>query len=435
MPAQACVRSRDRGLPSRGPTGTPFADQPGDRHEPDLRARTSGTTQPTPAQYASVPADRQRRRSIRPRRSPSQDARQAHATMAARVRRPEHRGSQHARPHPARAERTGHHVHQVRSDAEHAAGSGRAGCGGRVDAPAKPDAARSVRRGGGDDSEGARKSARDPVRFVRADAVCISLDRAGAPRPSAQRRERRRQGSEGRQEQTENLSLPTQLRACEVLPPPGLRDPRTLPRRRRERQDHGPQPAPGAAEVLPHAQGQGSLRGRLQPHAIRAARNTTTSRCVAPEIAGHLAAVGDRADRRHIHRQVDGRRAGVVRAVRQRRAVGSHPRRDEGRPGTGTMDVPRADRLHQRSKDVRKEPHTRPRASSDCPADFSRLRHRTIHEARAVGRNDPPRAEDAKGPACQRLRRSAPCCRTSCTSASWTRPAMVSSESAETSIL
>jgi hypothetical protein len=30
-------------------------------------------------------------------------------------------------------------------------------------------------------------------------------------------------------EQTENLSLPTQLRVRRVLPPPGLRDPRTLP--------------------------------------------------------------------------------------------------------------------------------------------------------------------------------------------------------------
>ena len=198
MPAQPCMRPRDQGLPCSGPTGTPLADQPGDHHESDLRARTFGTTQPTSAQYASVPAHRQRRGSIRARRSPSQDARQAHAAVAARVRRREHRGSQHARPHQARAQRTGHHVHQVRSDAEHAAGSRRAGRGGRVDAPAKPDAARSVGRGGGDDSEGARKSARDAVRVVRADAVCISLDRAGAPRPSAQRRERRRQGSEGR---------------------------------------------------------------------------------------------------------------------------------------------------------------------------------------------------------------------------------------------
>ena len=40
-----------------------------------------------------------------------------------------------------------------------------------------------------------------------------------------------------------------------------------------------------------------------------------------PEIARHLAAVGHRADRRHVHRQVDGRGTGVVCAVRQRRAL------------------------------------------------------------------------------------------------------------------
>ena len=42
-----------------------------------------------------------------------------------------------------------------------------------------------------------------------------------------------------------------------------------------------------------------------------------------------------------------------------------------------------------------------PRASSGCPANFPRLRHGTIYEARVVGRNDPSRAEDSEGPARQ----------------------------------
>ena len=126
-------------------------------------------------------------------------------------------------------------------------------------------------------------------------------------------------------EQTENLSLPTQLRACEeYCRRQGYDDPRTLPRRRRERQDHGPQPAPGAAEVLPDAQGQGPFRGRLQPHAFRAGEVRPLRAPRAPEVAGHFAAVRHRADRRHVHRQADGRRAGRVRAVRQRRALGTH---------------------------------------------------------------------------------------------------------------
>ena len=47
-----------------------------------------------------------------------------------------------------------------------------------------------------------------------------------------------------------------------------------------------------------------------------------------------------------------------------------------------------------------------------CPADFSRVRYGTIYETRTAGRNEPSRAKDAKGSACQVLRRSPPCCRT-----------------------
>ncbi len=53
--------------------------------------------------------------------------------------------------------------------------------------------------------------------------------------------------------------------------------------------------------------GDAIREGEVRP--LRAAR--------APELAGHLAPVGDRADRRHIHWQADGRRAGCLRAVRQ----------------------------------------------------------------------------------------------------------------------
>ena len=113
-------------------------------------------------------------------------------------------------------------------------------------------------------------------------------------------------------EQTENLSLPTQLRACEeYCRRAGLRDPRALQRRGRERQDHGPHGAPEAAEVLPNAQGQGPLRGRVQPHAVRAGEVRPLRASRAPEVARHLAAVSDGADRRHVHRQADGRRAGA----------------------------------------------------------------------------------------------------------------------------
>ena len=72
-------------------------------------------------------------------------------------------------------------------------------------------------------------------------------------------------------EQTENLSLPTQLKACEeYCRAPGLRHPRAIPRGRREREDRRPHRAAEAAAVLPHEQGPRPVRRRLQPDALRA---------------------------------------------------------------------------------------------------------------------------------------------------------------------
>ena len=200
-------------------------------------------------------------------------------------------------------------------------------------------------------------------------------------------------------EQTENLSLPTQLRACEeYCRRQGYDDPRTLPRRRRERQDHGPQPAPGAAEVLPHAQGQGPLRRRLQPHAIRAGEVRPLRAARAPEVARHFAAVGHRADRRHLHRQADGRRAGRVRAVRQRRALGSDARRHEGRAGTRTLDVPGAARLPQRAEVVEHEPRARPGTRAARAAGVRGSGDGPVHEAGSDRPRDRSRTAQPEGP-------------------------------------
>ena len=69
-------------------------------------------------------------------------------------------------------------------------------------------------------------------------------------------------------EQTENLSLPTQLRACEEY---CRREGYEVLERFKEEgesaktMDRSQLQEP--AEVLPDTQGQGSLRGRVQPHA------------------------------------------------------------------------------------------------------------------------------------------------------------------------
>ena len=99
-------------------------------------------------------------------------------------------------------------------------------------------------------------------------------------------------------EQTENLSLPTQLRACEDY---CRREGFEIVERFKEEGESAKttdrtelQTTP---RVLPHEQGQDPLRGRLQPDALRAGEVRPLRAQGPPEVAGHLVAVGDGADR------------------------------------------------------------------------------------------------------------------------------------------
>src|SRR5687768_9938500 len=118
-------------------------------------------------------------------------------------------------------------------------------------------------------------------------------------------------------EQPENLSLPTQLRACEEY---CRRQGYEVLERFHEEGESAKttdrSQLSESSEVLPHSQGPGPFRSRLQSHAIRAAEVRPLRASSAPEVAGHLVALRHRADRRHVHRQADGRRAGGLRAVR-----------------------------------------------------------------------------------------------------------------------
>lgn len=133
-----------------------------------------------------------------------------------------------------------------------------------------------------------------------------------------------------------------------LLPARRARRPGAVQGRGRERKDRGSDGTAEAAHVLPHQQGSRPLRRRVQPDALRARQVRPLCIALAAAVTGHLAAVGHRADRRHVNRQADGRRAGRVRAVRQRRALGSNTRRHEGRARDRTPGVPRAHRLRQR---------------------------------------------------------------------------------------
>ena len=177
-----------------------------------------------------------------------------------------------------------------------------------------------------------------------------------------------------------------------VLPPPGLRSPRTLPRGRRERQDHGSQPASEPAHVLPAEQGPRAFRGRVQPDALRAGQVRPLRAALAPAVARHLAAVGDGADRRHVHGQADGRRAGRIRAVRQRLSLRPDPRRHEGRAGARTLGVPGADRLLERAARDGQEPDARSGARAACAASIRGVRDRSIHQGTAAQAGQEPGA-------------------------------------------
>jgi hypothetical protein len=77
-------------------------------------------------------------------------------------------------------------------------------------------------------------------------------------------------------------------------------------------------------------------------------------RLLAPAIARHLSAVGNGADRRHVHGQADGRRTGCIRAVPQRLSLRPDPRRHEGCAGAWTVDVPRSPSLAECPRSTRK---------------------------------------------------------------------------------
>ena len=183
-------------------------------------------------------------------------------------------------------------------------------------------------------------------------------------------------------EQTENLSLATQLRACEEY---CHRQGYEIRERFHEEGESAKttdlQSASGAAEVLPNAHGEGSLRGRVQPDTIRPGEIRPFRPARPLEVSRHLAAVSHRADRRHVHRQTDGGRAGRVRAVRQRRALGPHARGYARRTGTRTMDIPGAARIPERSEVVGQEPRSRSRARGAGEASVRGLGDRSVYEA------------------------------------------------------
>lgn len=139
-------------------------------------------------------------------------------------------------------------------------------------------------------------------------------------------------------EQTENLSLPTQLRACEeYCHREGFE---ILERFKEEGESAKTADRTELQRLLTFCRtNKGKVHFVVVFNLTRFARDTpppkgygvqastTTSRWLTSEVPGHLVAVGEGADRRHIDWEVDGRCPRRVRAIRQRRALRSHARR------------------------------------------------------------------------------------------------------------
>ena len=150
-------------------------------------------------------------------------------------------------------------------------------------------------------------------------------------------------------EQTENLSLPTQLRACEeYCRRQGYEVVERFHEEGESAKSTDRSQLQNLLSVLPVEQGPRPFRGRVQLDALCAGQVRPLRAPVTPAIAWNLPSLRNRADRRHLDWQANGRRARCVCAVRQRRALGSNPGRHACGAGARTLGVPGAARLHQR---------------------------------------------------------------------------------------
>ena len=162
-------------------------------------------------------------------------------------------------------------------------------------------------------------------------------------------------------EQTENLSLPTQLRACEEY---CRRDCYEVRERFTEQGE--------SAKTTDRTELQRLLnycrthKGKVHfvvvyniPRFAREEYDHFALRALL-EVAGDLAALRDRADRRHVDRKADGRRTRRLRAIRQRRPGRPHASRDAGRARAGSLDLHPPTWLPERAEMVRQESGARP---------------------------------------------------------------------------
>src|SRR4051812_48908903 len=196
-------------------------------------------------------------------------------------------------------------------------------------------------------------------------------------------------------EQTENLSLATQLKACEnYCERQGFE---VLARFPEEGESAKTADRTELQKLLQFCRtNKGAVQFVVVFNLTRFARQVRPFRAAcASEVPRDLSAICDRADRRHVHREVDGRRARGVRAVRQRLSLGPDPRRHEGRTGARALDVSRSPWLPERAPFDRPEPDSRSGTSAAGATRLPGFREWTFHEARGPQQRQRPRLDDA----------------------------------------
>ncbi len=202
-------------------------------------------------------------------------------------------------------------------------------------------------------------------------------------------------------EQTENLSLPTQLRACEEYC--HRQGYEVLERFKEEGESAKTADRPELQRLLKYCR---THKGRV--HFVVVFNLTRFAREKYDHFAlrSHLKSLGIslRSATEPIDDTATGKlMEGVLASFAQfdNDVRSDRKGRNEGGARDRTMDLPRADRLHQRSEVMRKEPHSRPGQSSGRKADLRGLRHGSVHQTGTAGADHPARCQDTKRTAAQ----------------------------------
>ena len=203
-------------------------------------------------------------------------------------------------------------------------------------------------------------------------------------------------------EQTENLSLPTQLRVCEeYCRREGYE---ILERFKEEGESAKTVDRSELQRLLAYCRSnKGKVHFLVVFNLTRFARDKYDHFALRSHLKslGISLAVGDGADRRHIYRQADGRRARRLRAVRQRCAFGQNTRRNAGSASARTLDIPGTARLPECTARNAGKPDAGSRTRGDRSPHLQAIRDWYVYETGNSAEGDAVGTDQSPRPAAQ----------------------------------